>query len=53
MGAAEWGIEASGETVDTAYAPWRDLIRDIQALHLTVYDVADRLRSWRASGPPD
>ncbi|MEU2765141.1 toxin Doc [Streptomyces sp. NPDC007027] len=52
-GVATAYIEASGETVDTAYEPWRDLIMDIQALRLTVYDVADRLRSWRAPGPPD
>ncbi|MFH9118522.1 toxin Doc [Streptomyces globisporus] len=51
-GVATAYIEASGEAVDTAYEPWRDLIKDIQALRLTVYDVADRLRSWRASGPP-
>ncbi|MFD4130113.1 toxin Doc [Streptomyces globisporus] len=52
-GVATAYLEASGETVDTAYEPWRDLIRDIQALRLTVYDVADRLRSWRVTGPPD
>ena len=39
-------IEASGETVDASYDQWRDLITDIRALRLTVYDVADRLRSW-------
>lgn len=44
-------IRASGESVDTsAYEPWRDLIADIRALRLTVYDVADRLRSMR---PPE
>ncbi|MER7832194.1 toxin Doc [Streptomyces sp. NPDC095602] len=42
-------IEASGESLETAYEPWRDLITDIRALRLTVYDVADRLRSWRVS----
>ncbi|MFH8939497.1 toxin Doc [Streptomyces griseosporeus] len=41
-------IQASGETVDTTYEPWRDLINDIRALRLTVYDLADRLRSMRA-----
>ncbi|MFD4128033.1 toxin Doc [Streptomyces globisporus] len=51
-GVATAYLEASGETVDTDYEPWRDLIMDIQALRVTVYDVADRLRSWRASGPP-
>ncbi|MCZ0211323.1 toxin Doc [Streptomyces sp. UMAF16] len=38
-------IQASGESVDAAYEPWRDLITDIRALRLTVYDIADRLRS--------
>ncbi|MFH9561846.1 hypothetical protein ACH4NR_37860 [Streptomyces globisporus] len=52
-GVAAAYLEASGERVDTAYEPWRDLSRDIQALRLTVYDVADRLRSWRVTGPPD
>ncbi|MYT77506.1 hypothetical protein YW3DRAFT_06495 [Streptomyces sp. MnatMP-M77] len=47
-GVATAYIEASGESVNAvAYEPWRDLITDIQALRLTVYDVADRLRSWR------
>ncbi|MET9097142.1 toxin Doc [Streptomyces cyaneofuscatus] len=49
-GVATAYIEASGETVDAAYEPWRDLIMDIQALRLSVYDVADRLRSWRPAG---
>ncbi|GGP95687.1 toxin Doc [Streptomyces melanogenes] len=40
-------IQASGSDVDTAFEPWRDLITDIRALRLTVYDVADRLRSMR------
>jgi prophage maintenance system killer protein len=40
-------IRASGETIDTSYEPWRDLITDIRALRLTVYDIADRLRSLR------
>jgi hypothetical protein len=39
-------IKASGETVDASYEQWRDLITDIRALRLTVYDIADRLRSW-------
>lgn len=38
-------IRASGGAVDTSYEPWRDLITDIRALRLTVYDIADRLRS--------
>ncbi|MFJ6493486.1 toxin Doc [Streptomyces californicus] len=49
-GVATAYIEASGETVDAAYDSWRDLIMDIQALRLSVYDVADRLRSWRLAG---
>ncbi|MFE9927944.1 toxin Doc [Streptomyces sp. NPDC005533] len=40
-------IRASGQDVDTAFAPWRDLITDIRTLRLSVYDVADRLRSMR------
>lgn len=40
-------IRASSETIDTSYEPWRDLITDIRALRLTVYDIADRLRSLR------
>ncbi|CAM5656655.1 hypothetical protein GCM10010261_62670 [Streptomyces pilosus] len=40
-------IRASGESVDASYEPWRDLITDIRALRLTVYDITDRLRSLR------
>ncbi|MEJ8646128.1 toxin Doc [Streptomyces sp. MS1.HAVA.3] len=40
-------IKASGKDIDAAFEPWRDLITDIRALRLTVYDVADRLRSLR------
>ncbi|RLU82576.1 toxin Doc [Streptomyces griseocarneus] len=40
-------LEASGERVDTAYEPWRDLITEIAALRLDSYQVADRLRSWK------
>ncbi|MEU9417484.1 toxin Doc [Streptomyces sp. NPDC048272] len=40
-------IEASGKTVDAPYEQWRELIADIRALRITVYDVADRLRSWQ------
>ncbi|GGX51718.1 toxin Doc [Streptomyces noursei] len=42
-------IEASGETVEASYEQWRDLINDIRALRLDVFDIADRLRSWQAS----
>ncbi len=38
-------IRASGESIDTTYEPWRDLVTDIRGLRLTVYDIADRLRS--------
>ncbi|CAM5704265.1 Toxin Doc OS=Streptomyces microflavus OX=1919 GN=Smic_83160 PE=4 SV=1 [Streptomyces microflavus] len=51
-GVATAYIEASGESLDAPYESWRDLIMDIQALRLTVYDVADRLRSWRLPGRP-
>ncbi|MEW2393026.1 toxin Doc [Streptomyces venezuelae] len=40
-------IRASGETIDDAFDPWRDLITDVRALRLTVYDIAERLRSMR------
>ncbi|MCF3104057.1 toxin Doc [Streptomyces roseoverticillatus] len=40
-------IEASGETVDAPYEQWRDLINDVRALRLTVFDIASRLRSWQ------
>jgi hypothetical protein len=45
-------IRASGESVDTTYEPWRDLISDIRALRVSVYDIADRLRSLRPGGQP-
>ncbi|MFG2563345.1 toxin Doc [Streptomyces sp. NPDC048496] len=41
-------LQASGERVDTTYELWRDLINDIRALPMDSYDIADRLRSWRA-----
>ncbi|NEA56545.1 toxin Doc [Streptomyces sp. SID13666] len=40
-------IRASGNDVDDTFEPWRDLINDIRALRLNVYDVADKLRSLR------
>ncbi|WP_030850680.1 hypothetical protein [Streptomyces sp. NRRL F-4474] len=40
-------VRASGQDVDTAFEPWRDLITDIRGLRLNVYDVADRLRAMR------
>ncbi|MFC9294238.1 toxin Doc [Streptomyces sp. NPDC057011] len=40
-------IEASGKTVEASYEQWRDLVTDIRTLRATVFDVADRLRSWQ------
>ncbi|MET9853161.1 toxin Doc [Streptomyces sp. NPDC006450] len=40
-------IRSSGKTVDEVFEPWRNLINDIRALRLNVFDVADRLRSLR------
>lgn len=40
-------LRASGEEIDDSLDPWETLIRDIRSLRLTVYDVADRLRSMR------
>ncbi|MFJ8301278.1 toxin Doc [Streptomyces sp. NPDC094447] len=40
-------IQASGKTVDEAFEPWETLVRDIRGLRLTVYDIADRLRSMQ------
>ncbi|MGW2563016.1 toxin Doc [Streptomyces sp. NPDC001514] len=42
-------VRAAEETIEGLYEEWRDLISDIQALRLNVYDVADRLRIWRTS----
>ncbi|MCX4403600.1 toxin Doc [Streptomyces sp. NBC_01764] len=42
-------IEASGETVAASEEQWIQLIEDIKALRLDTFDIADRLRSWRAS----
>ncbi|MFF3327071.1 hypothetical protein [Streptomyces sp. NPDC002889] len=41
-------IEASGETVVAAQEQWIQLIEDIKALRVDTFDLADRLRSWRA-----
>ncbi|MFF0430023.1 toxin Doc [Streptomyces sp. NPDC004520] len=40
-------IRASGATVDDAFEPWETLIRDVRGLRLSVYDIADRLRSMQ------
>ena len=41
-------IEASGETVAASEEQWIQLIEDNKALRLDTFDIADRLRSWRA-----
>ncbi|MET7854842.1 toxin Doc [Streptomyces avermitilis] len=41
-------IEASDETVAASEEQWIQLIEDIKALRLDTFDIADRLRSWRA-----
>ncbi|MET8968694.1 toxin Doc [Streptomyces hydrogenans] len=41
-------IRASGKTVDDAFESWESLIRDIRGLRLSVYDIADRLRSMQS-----
>ncbi|WP_329127381.1 toxin Doc [Streptomyces sp. NBC_01465] len=45
-GVATAYLEASAQPIEAAYELWRDLITDIRALRLDVYDIADRLRSW-------
>ncbi|MEU3065089.1 toxin Doc [Streptomyces subrutilus] len=40
-------VEASGCALDADYDQWRELIADVRLLRATVFDVADRLRSWR------
>ncbi|MFE2570727.1 toxin Doc [Streptomyces mirabilis] len=47
-GVAVGYIEASGETVAASQEQWIQLIEDIKALRLDTFDIADRLRSWRA-----
>lgn len=42
-------IRSSRRDIHDTFGPWEDLIKDIRALRLTVYDVADRLRSLRPS----
>ncbi|MER5891202.1 toxin Doc [Streptomyces sp. NPDC001941] len=41
-------LAASGTPVDAPYEAWRGLITEIRLLRVTVYDIADRLRSWSA-----
>ncbi|MFJ8664047.1 hypothetical protein [Streptomyces sp. NPDC093795] len=40
-------IRASGASVDEALEPWETLIRDVRGLRLSVYDIAERLRSMQ------
>ncbi|MEU2118125.1 toxin Doc [Streptomyces sp. NPDC016459] len=40
-------IRASGASVDDDFEPWEALIRDVRGLRLSVYDIADRLRSMQ------
>ncbi|MFJ3338426.1 hypothetical protein [Streptomyces sp. NPDC086766] len=42
-------LEISGVRVDTKFELWLDLIKDTRALALDSYQIADRLRSWRAA----
>ncbi|MGW5001486.1 toxin Doc [Streptomyces hydrogenans] len=41
-------IRASGKTVEDGFESWESLIRDIRGLRLSVYDIADRLRSMQS-----
>ncbi|MEU6807563.1 hypothetical protein ABZ920_00740 [Streptomyces sp. NPDC046831] len=43
-------LEASGQGIDPACEPWRDLISEIRALGLESYEVAERPRL--GGGPP-
>ncbi|MFE0773376.1 toxin Doc [Streptomyces sp. NPDC058861] len=40
-------MHASGEGIDPPYGAMVDLVRDIQAGKITVYQAADRIRTWR------
>ncbi|MFJ8677343.1 toxin Doc [Streptomyces sp. NPDC093589] len=42
-------IKASGESVHGSIDEWRHLMNDVRALRVTVFDVADRLRSMRTA----
>jgi hypothetical protein len=41
-------IKASGESIEGSIDEWRALMTDVRALRVSVFDVADRLRSMRA-----
>ena len=38
---------ASGEGIDPPYGAMVDLVRDIQAGKVNVYQAAERIRAWR------
>jgi prophage maintenance system killer protein len=40
-------MHACGEGIDSPYGSLIDLIRDLQSGGATIYDAADRIRSWR------
>ncbi|MFF1547655.1 toxin Doc [Streptomyces sp. NPDC058291] len=40
-------MDQSGEGIDPPYGALSDLIRKVRETRLTIYDVADALRSWR------
>ncbi len=40
-------LRSSGEGIDPPYGALVELVRDIQARKVTVYEVADHLRGWR------
>ncbi|MFE9913080.1 toxin Doc [Streptomyces clavifer] len=40
-------MHASGEGIDPPYGAMIELIRDVQAGKASVYQAADRIRSWR------
>jgi len=40
-------MNASGEGIDPPYGALVELVRDIQARKVTVFQAADRIRTWR------
>ncbi|MCX4985785.1 toxin Doc [Streptomyces sp. NBC_00250] len=40
-------MHASGEGIDPPYGAMVDLVRDVQSGKATVYQAADRIRTWR------
>ncbi|MFJ4010967.1 toxin Doc [Streptomyces sp. NPDC090026] len=41
-------VKASGESIHGSIDEWRNLVADVRALRVSVFDVADRLRSMRS-----